>query len=153
MEQPSTAELIFKLESYCAYQERCEFEIRNKLISLNAREEQTKEIIAHLIKTNFFNQNRFVDSYILGKLRSNKWGRLKIKAALIQKKIDPALISNGLKNIDSQEYLKILKSLLQKKQKELVKEKDEWSKKQKLIRFLSSKGFEYDEIVSLLNYA
>jgi regulatory protein len=119
---------------------------------LNAQEQEIKLVINHLINAGFFNQNRFVDSFISGKLRSNKWGRLKIKAALIQKRVDKGLISIGLNKIDDQEYQTILKSLLEKKQKELEKEKDEWAKKQKLIRFLSSKGFEYIEIIPLINH-
>jgi regulatory protein len=152
MNKLNTTELICKLESYCAYQERCEFEIYSKLISLNAQEQEIKLVMNHLINAGFFNQNRFVDSFISGKLRSNKWGRLKIKAALIQKRVDKGLISIGLNKIDDQEYQTILKSLLEKKQKELEKEKDEWAKKQKLIRFLSSKGFEYIEIIPLINH-
>jgi regulatory protein len=152
MNNLNTTELICKLESYCAYQERCEFEIYSKLISLNAQEQDIKLVINHLIDAGFFNQNRFVDSFISGKLRSNKWGRLKIKAALIQKRVDKGLISIGLNKIDEKEYQTILKSLLSKKQKELEKEKDEWAKKQKLIRFLSSKGFEYIEIIPLLSH-
>jgi regulatory protein len=152
MNNLNTTELICKLESYCAYQERCEFEIYSKLISLNAQEQEIKLVINHLIDAGFFNQNRFVDSFISGKLRSNKWGRLKIKAALIQKRVDKGLISIGLNKIDEKEYQTILKSLLSKKQKELEKEKDEWAKKQKLIRFLSSKGFEYIEIIPLLSH-
>ncbi|MFM7683695.1 MAG: regulatory protein RecX [Bacteroidota bacterium] len=150
MNQPNTAELISKLESYCAYQERCEFEIRNKLVSLNAEENQINEVLAHLKKMNFFDQNRFVEAYAIGKLRSNKWGRLKIKAALIQKKVSREHIFYGLSKIDDLEYHSILNMLVKRKINELVNEKDKWTKKQKILRFLTSKGFEYDEIISSL---
>jgi regulatory protein len=141
-------DLIVKLESYCAYQERCQSEIYSKLISLVADESQIKLVFDHLVNKGFFNQSRYVDSFISGKLRSNKWGKLKIRAALIQKKVDPKLISIGLEKINQEEYQEILNSLFLRKRRELEKEKDEWVKKQKLIRFLSSKGFEYDDIIS-----
>jgi regulatory protein len=152
MDQPSTPELISKLESYCAYQERCEFEIRNKLVSLAAEDKQINEVLTHLNKSNFFDQKRFVESFAIGKLRSNKWGRLKIKAALIQKKVSREHIAHGLSEIDDNEYYSILNALVKRKMNELVNEKDEWTKKQKVLRFLTSKGFEYDEIVSSMGY-
>jgi regulatory protein len=143
-------DLIVKLESYCAYQERCLFEIQNKLIQLSASESDAQRVIKHLEKFRFFDQNRFAQSFAQGKLRINKWGRVKIKAALIQKSVDKETIKDALESIDYHEYLSILKGLIDRKSIELSKEKDEWTKKQKILRFLSSRGFSYDEIQEFL---
>ncbi len=142
--------LIVKLESYCAYQERCLFEIQNKLIQLSASESDAKKVIQHLEKFRFYDQKRFAQSFAQGKLRINKWGKAKIKAALIQKFIDKETIKEALDLIDYDEYLSILKGLVHRKNTELSKEKDEWAKKQKILRFLSSRGFSYDEIQEFL---
>lgn len=138
--------LIVKLESYCAYQERCLFEIQNKLNQLGAKESDAKKVIEHLEKFRFFDQNRFAQSFAQGKLRINKWGKAKIKAALIQKFIDKETIKDALESIDYDEYVSILKGLIHRKNIELSREKDVWGKKQKILRFLSSRGFSYDEI-------
>ena len=143
-------DLIVKLESYCAYQERCLFEIQNKLNQLGATESQAKKVIEHLEKFRFYDQKRFAQSFAQGKLRINKWGKAKIKAALIQKFIDKETIKDALYSIDYDEYLSILKGLIHRKNTELSKEKDEWLKKQKILRFLSSRGFSYDEIQEFL---
>jgi regulatory protein len=149
----STQDLIVKLEAYCAYQERCFSEIKSKLVSLGAEENQCKLIIDHLSKTNFFNQKRFVEAFVIGKLRSNKWGRIKIKSALIQKQIEKELINQSLYSfIDSDEYNETLKYLFERKSNELANESDKWKKKEKIVRFLSSKGFEYDLIMDLFEY-
>lgn len=142
--------LVVKLESYCAYQERCLFEIQNKLIQLSASESDAKKVIQHLEKFRFYDQKRFAQSFAQGKLRINKWGKAKIKAALIQKFIDKETIKEALDLIDYDEYLSILKGLVHRKNTELSKEKDEWAKKQKILRFLSSRGFSYDEIQEFL---
>jgi regulatory protein len=143
-------DLIVKLESYCAYQERCLFEIQNKLNQLGATESKAKKVIEHLEKFRFYDQKRFAQSFAQGKLRINKWGKAKIKAALIQKFIDKETIKDALYSIDYDEYLSILKGLIHRKNSELSKEKDEWLKKQKILRFLSSRGFSYDEIQEFL---
>ncbi len=143
-------DLIVKLESYCAYQERCLFEIQNKLNQLGATESEAKKVIEHLEKFRFYDQKRFAQSFAQGKLRINKWGKAKIKAALIQKFIDKETIKDALYSIDYDEYLSILKGLIHRKNTELSKEKDEWLKKQKILRFLSSRGFSYDEIQEFL---
>jgi regulatory protein len=145
-------DLIVKLESYCAYQERCLFEIQNKLVQLSASESDAKKVIEHLEKFRFFDQKRFAQSFVQGKLRINKWGKVKIKAALIQKFVDKETIKDALESIDYHEYLSILKGLINRKSIELSKEKDEWTKKQKILRFLSSRGFEYDEIISSMGH-
>jgi regulatory protein len=139
-------DLIVKLESYCAYQERCLFEIQNKLNQLGATESESKKVIEHLEKFRFYNQKRFAQSFAQGKLR----GKVKIKAALIQKFVDKETINDALESIDYCEYLSILKGLIDRKSVELSKEKDEWTKKQKILRFLSSRGFSYDEIQEFL---
>jgi SOS response regulatory protein OraA/RecX len=50
---------------------------------------------------------------------------------------------------DTEDYFGILQSVAQRKWQELFKEKDPWMRKQKLFRFLASRGFNYDEFSGL----
>ena len=143
-------DLIRKLESYCAYQERCLFEIKSKLTQLGSTESDSKKVIDHLEKNRFFDQNRFALNFAQGKLRINKWGKIKIKAGLINKFVDNATIISALESIEYEEYSTILKGLIDRKKAELSKEKDDWAKKQKILRFLTSRGFAYEEIQEFL---
>ena len=145
----SKEQIILKLEAYCAYQERSLFEIETKLASLNSNPTDYKSIIAHLSECNFFNQERFAISYAIGKFRNNKWGKQKIKAGLFQKKINTDLISKALASIDITEYKSMAQNLYEKKWISLKSEKNEFERKQKTLRYLQSKGFEYDEISGL----
>lgn len=146
----SREQIIFKLEAFCAYQERCVSEVRTKLERLGADESLVREVTKYLQDNRFLDENRFVESYVQGKLRIKKWGRQKIKAGLFQKRVDAKLIQEGIYAfISDEEYLQVIESLIERKKRELSTEKNPQIKKQKLMRFLLSRGFQYDEFSSL----
>ena len=146
----SREQIIFKSEAFCAYQERCTQEVRMKLDRLGADESLSLEVIKHLKENRFLDEKRFVEAYVQGKLRIKKWGRQKIKAALFQKRIDAKLIQEGIYSfISDEEYKQVLESLIERKNRELSSEKNAQIKKQKLMRFLLSRGFQYDEFSTL----
>jgi regulatory protein len=145
----SKEQIIFKLEAFCAYQERCTQEVRTKLERLGADESLSNEVLKHLKEHRFLDDKRFVEAYVQGKLRIKKWGRQKIKAALFQKRIDAKLIQEGIYAfISDDEYQQVIESLIERKKRELSSEKNPQIKKQKLMRFLLSRGFQYDEFSS-----
>jgi regulatory protein len=139
-----------KLESLCAYQERCQFEIDQKLISWFFPWEERQQLIAELISTGFINEERFASAFVSGKFRIKKWGRIKIKNHLIQKKISTYSIQKALQEIDADAYWDTLLHLAQRKSNDLSQEKDSWQKKAKVMRYLQSKGFEGDLIQDVL---
>ena len=146
----SKEQIIFKLEAFCAYQERCTQEVRTKLERMGADESLSQEVVHHLKQNRFLDDTRFVEAYVQGKLRIKKWGRQKIKAGLYQKRIDAKLIQEGIYAfISDEEYQQVMESLIERKNRELSSEKNTQIKKQKLMRFLLSRGFQYDEFSSL----
>lgn len=104
-------------------------------------------LIADLITNNFMNEERFAEAFVSGKFRIKKWGKLKIKRHLKQKKISDYSINKGLAQIQDEEYLETLKQLAENK---LVKGKNDWEKKSKLKRYLANKGYENDLINEVL---
>lgn len=134
-----------KLESLCAYQERCQFEIDQKLISWKFPPDQRDQLIADLISNNFINEERFAEAFVSGKFNIKKWGRIKIKSNLNQKFISNYSIQKGLKEIDQEKYWSTIVSLAIKKKIELSSKKGNiWDQKAKVYRFLQSKGYESD---------
>lgn len=130
-----------KLKHYCGYQERCHSEVREKLFQLGVRRSDHDEIIAALIEEDYLNEERFAIAFTRGKFRMNQWGRVKIKAALKQKKISDYCINKALKQIDEKEYLQLLKKLAEKRYASLKSE--QWLvRKKKTIDYLLQKGFE-----------
>lgn len=141
-----------KLEAFCAYQERCQLEIEQKLYKWNFSPEQVSQLIADLITNRFLDEERFAEAFVSGKFRIKKWGRIKIKAHLKTKRISNYAIEKGIKSIDPDEYFETIKKLLQKKSKELNSKKlTEWQLKKKLILYVSSKGFESDLIYAAID--
>lgn len=141
----SFQEAQLRLESFCAYQERCTKEIELKLYQWKCPKDDADKIIEHLKSSDFLNDERFAYSFVSGKTRFKKWGRIKIKFHLSQKGIEKELTSSALKSIDLDEYWNNLLHLAQRKFSE-TKETDVWQKKSKMTRFLASKGYESDLI-------
>ena len=138
-----------KAEAYCAYQERSQYEVRGKLISLGMRDQELEQIILHLIENNFLNEERFAKAYAQGKLRIKSWGRNKIKQGLMFKQVSVPLIKKALQHLDGDEYLLKLKEVIERKEK-LVKEKVPYQRIYKLTNYAMSRGFEQDLICFVL---
>ncbi|MGJ1433609.1 regulatory protein RecX [Sphingobacterium spiritivorum] len=138
-----------KAESYCAYQERAQQEVRDKLYDWGLHQEDVENIIVELISDNFLNEERFALAYASGKFRMKGWGKIKIKQGLTFKKVSPPLIKQALASIDYDEYLSRLANILQKKAASL-KESDPYIRKNKLAQYASGRGYESTEIWDIL---
>ncbi|MEI6122412.1 MAG: regulatory protein RecX [Bacteroidota bacterium] len=133
--------ILHKAQAYCVYQERCSNEVMQKLRRWKVDDSRIPKIIDALIAENFFNDQRYTENFVGSKLRLNKWGRKKIVYELQLKKIPEIIISQAITSIDENEYQSAIQFLIVQKTKE-VKEKDLFKKKNKIARFLISRGFE-----------
>jgi regulatory protein len=144
------AQMLQKSEAFCAYQERSSHEVLEKLKRLGAQEGEIIQVINSLIENKFLDDERFAKAYVVGKLRIKHWGVNKIKQGLQLKRIDREIIDQAIQNMYHEEnYFGILQDVAMRKWQELYKEKDPWMRKQKLFRFLASRGFNYDEFSDL----
>jgi len=134
-------EALEKLKRYCAYQDRCHQEVRTKLLSLKVYGDDLEEIISELISDNFLNEERFARSFARGKFRLKSWGRNKIVLNLKQKNISDYCIRKALAEIEEDDYVETLASLINK-QRIKYDEGNTYELKQKLARYLINKGFE-----------
>jgi regulatory protein len=145
----SLLEAKAKLESFCAYQERCDYEVRKKLHEWELYQEDIEALIADLISNNFLNEERFARAYCSGKFRMKRWGRIKIKQGLKQKRISDYSIAQGLSEIDPEEYEESLLKLASKKKFPGLP-LDSWEYKAKMSKYLHNKGYEPSLIQSLI---
>lgn len=144
----TTFEALEKLQKYCIYSDRCQFEIRNKLKLWQIDEISAESIIATLVETNFLNEERFATNFSHGKLVINHWGKVKIKSALKRMQLSSRCIQIALNKLDDQEYTLILKKEAEKKfnqTKGLIAQRN-----QKTIQFLIGKGFEIELIKEII---
>lgn len=140
---------LVKLQSWCAYQERSQQEARDKLYELGLWQEAVENIIARLIEDNFLNEERFAIAFAHGKFAIKKWGRIKIRQELKQKRVSDYCLKKALAQIDEQEYLNTLKKLLEVKRRSLT-EKNPYKLKYKLVSYALSKGYEKDLVFDVL---
>jgi regulatory protein len=139
-----------KIEYWCGYRDRSVHETIQKLISYGQPEKDIVTIISHLKELNFLDDERFVNSFVSGKFRIKQWGRKKIYAQILQKRVDKGLIQKALYEIDDEEYFNTIRHLIDKKTRLLSNEKDPWKKKQKVLQYLISRGFEYDLVQEVM---
>ncbi|MEO8760999.1 MAG: regulatory protein RecX [Bacteroidia bacterium] len=144
-------EALLKIRDWCAYQERCQQEVRDKLYEYGLYSTDVENIIAQLISENFVNEERFAIAFAGGKFRIKKWGRIKIKQELKAKRVSDYCIKKGMAQIEDTEYINTLKRLLTLKAK-LITEKNFLKKKQKLVRYALSKGYEQDIVFDVLKF-
>ncbi|MCB9359903.1 MAG: RecX family transcriptional regulator [Flavobacteriales bacterium] len=138
-----------KAMRYCVYQERCILDVENRLLAWGLPKSDWDKLIDKLIEQDFLNENRYIEDYVRGKFLIKKWGRNKIKAGLLQKKIRGAEVEEKIMSIDEAEYKKTINYLIEKK-RVLLTQKDDLELRDKLYRYLLSKGFESEIIVEEL---
>jgi regulatory protein len=140
------AQALQKLKHYCAYQERCHSDVQSRLFELGVWKKDHDAIIATLIEENYLNEERFAIAYAGGKFRIKEWGRVKIRYELRKKQVSDYSIKKALRQIDEDDYEKLLNKLATEKYAALKKEQY-LVRKKKTMDFLVQRGFE-PELVS-----
>lgn len=134
-------EALKKAMKYCAYQERCQQEVRSKLYDIGAPYESIESILTDLISDNFLNEERFATCYARGKFYYKDWGRQKIKKELKQRKISEYCLKKAMLEIQEEDYLDTIDKLIAKKSKQLGDSTSPINKN-KIVNFLYNKGYE-----------
>jgi len=137
-----------KLTSYCAYQERCAEDVRQKLQKLKEDKINFTDYITRLKAENFLNDERFVKYFVAGH-EKKKWGKTKMKMALLRKRIDASLIKIYLDDMDEDSYDEQIRVIAEKKWNS-IKGKSLRDKKTKLLRYLLSKGYEMNKALDAM---
>ena len=143
-------EATIKLMQFCAYRDRSHKEVEEKLKEMNMIPAAQEQIIIQLMQEDFLNEERFARSFVRGKFRIKKWGRIKIKQELKVREISNPIIKLALTEIEENAYLRTLEELSLKKLKSL-KERDSFKKKKKLADFLLQKGYEANLVYEKAN--
>ena len=134
-------QVLDKMAKYCAYQERCVKEVRDKLKTFDIAEEEKTKILDYLLDNRFVNDERYAKAFVRGKVNQSGWGVNKIRFHLIQKGIDKDIIDEALGPTDEEAYRQRLIEILKTKAK-TVKADSDFEKKRKLAAYAMQKGFE-----------
>ena len=134
-------QVLDKMAKYCAYQERCVKDVRDKLKTFDIPQAEKDKIFDYLLDNRFVNDERFAKSFVRGKINQSGWGLNKIRFHLVQKGIAKEIIDEALEQTDEEVYRQRLIDILRVKAKS-VKAETEFEKKRKLAAFAMQKGFE-----------
>ena len=132
---------IERLKNYCALQDRCQWDVTQKMKEWGLLEMTQNHILEILIQEKYVDEERFAQSFCRGKFIIKKWGKVKITNELKKKKISDICIKKGLEEIELSEYNLLLENLLTKKN-DTLRDKNHFTRKSKLARFLIQRGFE-----------
>jgi regulatory protein len=126
-------------------------ELSLKLFKRGYPRKMIDNVISECKRLHLLNDNEFAINYI-EELKNRGYGPRRISAALYKKGIDKELACSLLEETDSQEQqLERAKTALKRKMPTFNREQEPRKKREKIVRFLSGRGFSSDIIFQLLN--
>lgn len=139
-----------RLSALCAKGEHCSGDVKEKMRKWEMDDDTIGRVIARLTADRYIDDERYTRAFVADKLRYNRWGRKKIEQALWMKHVDRGVVQAVLLEIDDEEYLDVLRPLLQSKRKS-IKAASEYEMNGKLFRFAAGRGFSSDLIQRALS--
>jgi len=133
----SKAEWISKAQVYCAHAEHCAADVRRKLYEWGVPSDLFDFIEENLYANGFLDDERFCRAYVHDKVAYQSWGRMKIQAGLRALQLPETNIREALNAIDETQYRANLRKLIASRKSD---------SEDKRLRFLSQRGFTYEEI-------
>ena len=134
-------EALHRAAALCSSAEHCTADIREKLARWGVTEADSRTIIDRLVQERFIDEQRYAVAFVKDKFRFSGWGRIKMRYALQQKRIDGSDIDHALATLDEEPYNDRLLELLQAKSRS-IRDDDPEARRAKLFRFATSRGFE-----------
>ena len=144
--------VLKKVLRYCAYQDRCTQEVRNKLATFDMPDSEKEKIVNLLVDEGYLDDERYASTFVRSKIHLKKWGVNKIRISLKMKGISDEIIANALSEIDPEIYREELIKILKAKK---INESDPYKRKAKLAQYAMQKGYEpslvWDTLKSINN--
>ena len=150
MKQKTEQDAYLTLAALCAQAEHCQWEMTEKMRRWELSDEAQARIMERLVKERYVDDERFARAFVKDKVRYNKWGRRKVEQALWAKHIDETIRQQVLDEVDDEEYIRVLRPLIQQKRK-TTRANSDYELNGKLIRFAMSRGFTMDIIKQCIN--
>lgn len=108
-----------------------------------------EKLLKQLKEEELIDDQRFANAFVRGKFRVNRWGRNRITYELRARQLSEPVISIALREIDEEQYLDTIRTLIIKKNQEINPGKTV-NKREKIINFVVGKGFESDLVLRMI---
>ena len=135
-----------RLSRWCSQQDRPISKTKEKARNGGLNENEVEDLIQELLDQQFLDDARYAESFVRGKFEFKQWGPIKIKHHLRAQGVDSRIIDEAIQN-------NIAKAKREQKLRELIEKKTRLDQpdKPRMVRFLQSKGYALDEILSALD--
>ena len=148
MTQEDIQKLTDRLRRLCSRREYCTCDVRKKaLTALEGDSEAAEKIVEVLVEEKYVDDLRYACAYAREKAMISGWGETKIRYMLSGKRIGRDVIAQALTEIDESKAGSRLEKLLENKAKTL---KADPQIRLKLLRFALGRGYQYDDVVRVL---
>lgn len=146
----SFEKLYNKALRFLSFRPRSEKEVEDYLKKKNSDSETSKKIINKLKEYNFLNDKEFARLWFESRTKLKPRAKRVIKMELKQKGIDEEIIDNLFENNNTEDK-EIALALAERRVKRYANE-DPQKRKEKMYRYLASKGFNYDIIKDVVDH-
>ena len=137
-----------RLRNLCSRREYCSSDILKKaLTALEGDREAAEQILKKLVSEKYVDDLRYAAAYAREKAMISGWGETKIRYMLSTKRISRDIITQALAEIDEDKADSRLQKLLENKARTL---KADPQIRLKLLRFALGRGYQYDDVVRVL---
>ena len=141
-------QLLDKLQRQCARMEYCSSDIRRKALkALEGDAAAADRVVASLVEDRFVDDLRYASAFAREKASLQGWGSVKIRFMLTGKGIPREIIDAALKEVEPEKASAKLRKVVEEKYRVL---KDDPQCRLKLLKFVLSRGYTYDEVSSVV---
>lgn len=152
---------LARLQGQCSKAEYCCGQVRQRLLVWSRKDiaggkpgfsdEEIERIISSLVDDRFVDDARFADAYVRDKARFSKWGAVKIAYNLKRLGVEPVVVKVALQENSSFFCDDMLLDTLRKKWKSFKEDEPVAKKRERLVRFALQRGFDYGQIMKVIN--
>ena len=140
--------ILDRLRRQCSRREYCSADILKQAgDALDGDRNGAKEILDVLVADKYVDDLRYATAYAREKAMISGWGETKIRYMLSSKGIPRETVSRALEEIDEVKADQRLEKLMAAKAKVL---KDDPQVRLKLLRFGLGRGYQYDEVATVI---
>lgn len=137
-----------RIQNLCSRSELCSSEVLSRLSKWGLQGPEARRLLDELIADRYVDDARFAREFVHDKLVYNRWGRIKISAALRLKKIPRDLLSAALAEISDSEYHRTLLDVMKAKAR-VTPGMETRESRLKVVRHALSRGFEMSLILEI----
>ena len=144
-----TDKVLEKMRVLCSRREYCRSDILKKVVSaLDGDRQEAEKIVDILVDEKFIDELRYASAFVRDKSALSGWGAVKIRYMLSSKGIPRDVISEALGDVDEGKARVRLEKLMENRYRSL---KDDPQCRLKMLRFGLGRGYEYDEVSSVID--